>query len=50
MFIVEMIDALKTAIASVKESVVHDFPFMRAAWIVFLRDLIRLHRKPFCML
>ncbi|RXW12431.1 hypothetical protein EST38_g13423 [Candolleomyces aberdarensis] len=40
---VEMINTLKTAIASVKDSVVHEVSFMRTAWIMLLKDMIRLH-------
>ncbi|RXW16348.1 hypothetical protein EST38_g9505 [Candolleomyces aberdarensis] len=40
---IEMINTLKTAIASVKDSVVHEISFMRTAWITLLKDLIRLH-------
>ncbi|KAJ2923275.1 hypothetical protein H1R20_g13820, partial [Candolleomyces eurysporus] len=40
---VETINTLRTAIASVKDSVVHEVTFMRTAWIKLLKDLIKLH-------
>ncbi|RXW17693.1 hypothetical protein EST38_g8160 [Candolleomyces aberdarensis] len=40
---VQMINALTTTIASLKDSIIHEPSFIRTEWISFLRDLVKSH-------